>query len=67
MLCLVGEVTQELSLTTLLVSHLPQEASLIGGRIILIEEGKVAAHEPVSVLTQSPIHSDFAHYFGVYK
>ena len=67
MLCLVGEVTQELSLTTLLVSHLPQEASLIGGRVILIEEGKVAAHESVSVLTQSPIHSDFAHYFGVCK
>jgi thiamine transport system ATP-binding protein len=65
MLYLVREVTEELSLTTLLVSHLPQEASLIGGKVILIEKGKVVAHEPVSVLNQTPAHSSFLHYFGV--
>lgn len=65
MLGIVKEVTEELSLTTLLVSHLPQEASLIGGRVMLIEQGEIVAHEPVSVLTQSSIHPGFANYFGV--
>lgn len=65
MLYLVREVTEELSLTTLLVSHLPQEASLIGGKVILIEKGEVVAHELVSVLNQTPTHPLFSHYFGV--
>jgi len=65
MLNLVKEVTEELSLTTLLVSHLPQEASLIGGKVILIEKGKVVAHEPVSVLNQKETHPIFSHYFGI--
>ena len=65
MLYLVREVTKELSLTTLLVSHLPQEASLIGGKVILIEKGKIVAHESVSVLNQTPTHSSFLHYLGV--
>lgn len=64
MLYLVKEVTEELSLTTLLVSHLPQEASLVGGNVLLIEQGKVVAHEPVSVLSQTPAHPLFVDYFG---
>ncbi|WOD06537.1 ATP-binding cassette domain-containing protein [Marinomonas sp. GJ51-6] len=64
MLYLVKEVTEELSLTTLLVSHLPQEASLVGGNVLLIEQGKVVAHEPVSVLSQAPAHPLFVDYFG---
>jgi thiamine transport system ATP-binding protein len=67
MLYLVRDVTDEFSLTTLLVSHLPQEASLIGGRVMLIEKGRVVAHEPISVLEQSPAHPMFSQYFGVVK
>lgn len=64
MLYLVNDVTLELGLTTLLVSHLPQEASLVGGRVLLIEHGRVAAHEPVSVLSQDVAHPLFSHYLG---
>ncbi|MBR7888718.1 ATP-binding cassette domain-containing protein [Marinomonas sp. A79] len=65
MLYLVNEVTAELKLTTLIVSHLPQEASLVGGRVLLIEKGQVSAHEAVSVLSQSDVHPLFSHYLGV--
>ena len=65
MLYLVNEVTLELGLTTLLVSHLPQEASLVGGRVILIEQGEITAHEPVSVLSQAEAHPLFSRYLGV--
>ncbi|WP_409419837.1 ATP-binding cassette domain-containing protein [Marinomonas sp. RS-M-Aa-14] len=65
MLYLVNEVTEELGLTTLLISHLPQEACLVGGRVILIEQGEVIAHEPVSVLSQIEPHVLFSNYLGV--
>ncbi|WP_369922654.1 ATP-binding cassette domain-containing protein [Marinomonas polaris] len=65
MLYLVNDVTLELGLTTLLVSHLPQEASLVGGRVILIEQGRVTAYEPVSVLSQIEPHPLFSRYLGM--
>lgn len=64
MLFLVKEVTENFALTTLLVSHLPNEASLVGGKVILIESGKVAAHEPVEVLQMSQYHPAFERYLG---
>ncbi|MGR0277894.1 thiamine ABC transporter ATP-binding protein [Marinomonas dokdonensis] len=64
MLQLVAKVTEEYDLTTLLVSHLPQEALLVGGRVVLIEKGKVAAHESVDVLQQPQKIAAFAEYFG---
>lgn len=63
MLHLVDQVTLELELTTLLVSHLPQEASLVGGHVILIEHGQIVAHEPVSVLSGED-HGHFSRYLG---
>ncbi|PYF81723.1 thiamine transport system ATP-binding protein [Marinomonas alcarazii] len=65
MLYLVNDVTQELGLTTLLVSHLPSEATLVGGRVILIEQGRITAHEDVSVLSETGFHPHFSRYFGV--
>jgi thiamine transport system ATP-binding protein len=65
MLYLVNDVTLELGLTTLLISHLPQEASLIGGRIILIEKGSIVAHEAASKLASDVIPAAFSKYFGL--
>ncbi|MBJ7536837.1 thiamine ABC transporter ATP-binding protein [Marinomonas transparens] len=64
MLKLVKQVTEAFGLTTLLVSHLPSEASLVGGRVILIEKGRVSAHEAVSALNQLDLYPQFAHYLG---
>ena len=65
MVKLIGDLTQELSLTTLLVSHLPQEALLVGGRVLLIEKGRVAAHQAVSVLESADErHPAFSGYFS---
>lgn len=65
MLYLVNEVTLELGLTTLLVSHLPQEASLVGGRVILIDKGRVVAHEAASKLASDILPEVFTEYFGL--
>jgi len=46
-------VTQKLGLTTLVdISICLREASLVARRVILIEGGRVVAHESVSVLDQ---------------
>lgn len=62
MLLLIKKVTEEYQLTTLLVSHLPQEALLVGGRFMLIRQGKVVLHERVDVLESSkatPVLQDY--------
>ncbi|MCV2401417.1 ATP-binding cassette domain-containing protein [Marinomonas sp. C2222] len=64
MLYLVNDVTNEFSLTTLLVTHLPQEASLVGGRVLLIKGGRVLAHEEATILKQASLPPLFADYFG---
>ncbi|OUR68813.1 thiamine ABC transporter ATP-binding protein [Marinomonas sp. 42_23_T18] len=53
MLMLVAELTQQLALTTLIVSHLPDEAKMVGGKLLLIEQGKVVLHDSVSILDQA--------------
>jgi len=53
MLMLVAELTQQLALTTLIVSHLPDEAKMVGGSVLLIEQGRVALHDDVSILEQA--------------
>jgi thiamine transport system ATP-binding protein len=52
MLVLVEELTQQLGLTCLIVSHLPEEAKLVGGHILLIEQGQIVLQDDVSVLSQ---------------
>ncbi|BFM49344.1 ATP-binding cassette domain-containing protein [Marinomonas sp. THO17] len=64
MLFLVKEVTESLTLTTLLVSHLPSEASLVGGKVMIIESGKVAAHDTMEVLQGRQDHVAFERYLG---
>ncbi len=52
MLMLVADLTQQLELTSLIVSHLPEEALLVGGKLLLIEKGNVVLHDEVSVLNK---------------
>ncbi|MGB0941622.1 MAG: ATP-binding cassette domain-containing protein [Marinomonas sp.] len=52
MLALVAELTEQLGLTSIIVSHLPEEAKLVGGRLLLIEKGEVVLHQGVEVLEQ---------------
>lgn len=65
MLTLVAEVTQQFKLTTLVVSHMPSEALLVGGRVMLIAGGRVVAHEPVDILTSSSLPDTFSRYLGL--
>lgn len=67
MLRLVLEITQRLGLTTLLVSHWPQEALTLGGHALLIEQGAVRAQDSVEVLRQTPPPSAWVNYWGSAK
>ncbi|GAB3480830.1 thiamine ABC transporter ATP-binding protein [Marinomonas epiphytica] len=64
MLLLIKKVTEEYQLTTLLVSHLPQEARLVGGRFLLIRQGKVVLHDRVEVLESSKVTPVLQDYLG---
>lgn len=62
MMQLVKELTEQLSLTTLLVSHLPEEVKQIGGRFLLIEKGEIILHEPVSALSKTSLSAPLQRY-----
>lgn len=64
MLLLVSELTRDLGLTTLLISHHPQEAKLAGGELILIETGKVLQQGSVSLLDNPEEGSPLIRYLG---
>ncbi|TBR43198.1 ATP-binding cassette domain-containing protein [Marinomonas agarivorans] len=55
MMLLVKELTQQLSLTTLLVSHFPDEVKTIGGQFLLIEGGSVVLQDSVELLSAENI------------
>lgn len=62
MLTLVNEVTERFEMTTLLVSHMPSEAVFIGGKVMLIEKGRVMANEDASVLSHGQVPDAFSRY-----
>ncbi|SBS28245.1 Thiamine import ATP-binding protein ThiQ [Marinomonas spartinae] len=62
MLALVNDVTERFDMTTLLVSHMPSEAVFVGGKVMLIEKGKIMANEEASVLSGGQIPEVFSHY-----
>lgn len=64
MLRLVHDVTQQFQLTTVFVSHLPSEALLVGGRVMLISGGRVVAHEKAEILNSTRLPETFSHYLG---
>ena len=65
MLDVVQEVTHRLGLTTVLVSHLPQEALVLGGDVLLIDGGQVRAHDSAQVLRLSNPPAAWSRYLGV--
>ena len=64
MLLLVSELTEQLGLTSLIVSHLPEEAKLVGGRIVLIEQGKIVLQDNVEVLNSVESSSSLMKYLN---
>ena len=64
MLSLVSELTQQLGLTSLIVSHLPEEAQLVGGKLLLIEKGNVVLHDDVDVLNSAEKPSALSRYMN---
>ncbi len=67
MLLLVADLTHDLGLTTLLISHHPHEAKLAGGNIMLIKSGKVQVHGDVSLLEEYDSIPALAGYLGPNK
>lgn len=65
MLHLVHDVTEQFQLTTLLVSHMPSEALLVGGDVMLIASGRIVAHESSDVLASETPPDTFSHYLGL--
>ena len=65
MLNLVNEVTQQFQLTTVFVSHLPAEALQVGGRVMLIADGRVVAHEAADILASELLPETFSRYLGI--
>ncbi|MEL0636117.1 ATP-binding cassette domain-containing protein [Marinomonas sp. TI.3.20] len=67
MLALVHNVTEQFQLTTVLVSHMPSEALLVGGRVMLIAGGRVVAHESADVLASKSLPDAFSNYLGLFN
>lgn len=53
MLLLVNELTEQLGLTTLLVSHLPDDVKRVGGQLLLIESGQIVLQDDASILSKA--------------
>ncbi|SBS25037.1 Thiamine import ATP-binding protein ThiQ [Marinomonas aquimarina] len=65
MLHLIKTLTEQYQWTTIMVTHSPMDAILLGGQVLLVEEGKVAAQVPASVLRDPPSDSPFNRYLHV--
>lgn len=50
MLHLIRQLTEEHNWTTLMVTHAPSDALLLGGRVLLVEAGQITAYEESTVL-----------------
>jgi thiamine transport system ATP-binding protein len=54
MLELVGEVAEETGAAVLMVTHLPEDARLLGESVIVVDEGRAAPPVPVGPLLDDP-------------
>lgn len=64
MLQLVSELTATLSLTTLLISHHPDEAITVGGEIVLIDGGRIVSQGGVDLLQNEALNAPISRYLG---
>ena len=64
MLLLVADLTRDLGLITLLISHHPHEAKLAGGNIILIDAGRAPEQGSAMALDNPRENSALARYLG---
>ena len=64
MLDLLAEVQSERRMTVILVSHQPGDALRIASRIVLLENGKVAASGPTAEMFAKNAPEAFRRYVG---
>lgn len=65
MLSLTKRLTKMHNWLTIMVTHSPQDALTLGGKVMLVEEGEIRAHESVEVLRNPEAHSPFVRYLRV--
>lgn len=65
MLALIGRLTQTYQWTTVMVTHSPADAVLLGGQILLIENGQIVAQTDAKKLYDSAPESPFCDYLSI--
>ena len=65
MLALIGRLTQTYQWTTVMVTHSPADAVLLGGQILLIENGQIVAQADAKKLYDSAPESPFCDYLSI--
>jgi len=65
MLALIGRLTQTYQWTTVMVTHSPEDAVLLGGQILLIENGQIVAQTDAKKLYDSAPESPFCDYLSI--
>lgn len=65
MLLLIKSLTEQYAWTTIMVTHAPQDAVLLGGQVMLVERGKVCALTAADQLYNGDKESHFSRYLGV--
>ena len=64
MLQLIADLTQANDWTTIMVTHSPQDALMLGGKVLLVESGEILAQNDAKVLRDTPTDSPFFRYLG---
>lgn len=65
MLALIGRLTQTYQWTTVMVTHSPADAVLLGGQVLLIENGQIVAQTDAKKLYDSAPESPFCDYLSI--
>ncbi|CUB02987.1 thiamine ABC transporter ATP-binding protein [Marinomonas fungiae] len=65
MLHLIKDLTHRYQWTTLMVTHSPADAMLLGGQALLLEEGRVVVQADAKILSEIPPDSPFNRYLHI--
>lgn len=65
MLHLIKRLTEQYQWTTIMVTHSPADALLLGGQVLLLEEGQVVAQADAKILSETPPDSPFNRYLHI--